>query len=403
MLNTISTALNKAERFVATSIQNISDISAPTRKFFTWLFERWWMLPVRYNFVNLSRYGGYCEKAIHQHFKRKLPFTALFHALFQALKKKECIATFDPCFIPKSGNKTYGLGRFWNGTRNIARRGLEMSCVALVDVVARTAYALKAEQTPAKVANLVEHYSGVIKDCISDIKAYTTYLAADGYFWKKKFVAALLDMNLHLISKGRQDCKLMYLHNEDQPKGRGRRKKYDGAVQWKSIDVMRWKQCYEDKEVIGYELVVWCPMLSQQVKAVYVQEKKSGDYAILLSTDKELKGEKIINYYHLRFQIEFLFRDSKTYTGLEHCQSRQRVKLYNHFNMALYSVSAAKYLLWARGGGEKKPPFSMRSIKTYCTNKFLTQVIFDNLGLDLNRRKIKNLFDQCLHIGDMAA
>jgi len=34
-----------------------------------------------------------------------------------------------------------------------------------------------------------------------------------------------------------------------------------------------------------------------------------------------LDAMTLIKYYKARFQIEFLFRDAKQYTGLTHCQS----------------------------------------------------------------------------------
>ncbi len=71
---TISTALHKAVNFVGTTIQQVTGITKPQQKFFIWLLERWLMLPVRYNFLNLARYGGYCEKAIRDQFSKKLPF-----------------------------------------------------------------------------------------------------------------------------------------------------------------------------------------------------------------------------------------------------------------------------------------------------------------------------------------
>jgi hypothetical protein len=46
--------------------------------------------------------------------------------------------------------------------------------------------------------------------------------------------------------------------------------------------------------------------------------------------------------YALRFQIEFIFRDAKQFTGLTHRQSTNKTKLENHFNLALSAVSVAK-------------------------------------------------------------
>jgi hypothetical protein len=105
----------------------------------------------------------------------------------------------------------------------------------------------------------------------------------------------------------------------------------------------------------------------------------------------------------LQFHIEFLIRDAKRYTGLEECQARGEMKLYNHFNLSMMAVSLMKYQCWATLSQKKNTPFSMRSIKTWFYNRFLTETIFLNLGPELNCNKIIRLYPQCLNIGDMAA
>ena len=84
-----------------------------------------------------------------------------------------------------------------------------------------------------------------------------------------------------------------------------------------------------------------------------------------------MAGEKVLQYYHLRFQIEFLIRDAKTYAGLEQCQARSHDKLYNHWNIALFSVSLARWQWWAKLPDNQKQdtPFSMRTVKTCCLNQ----------------------------------
>lgn len=72
--------------------------------------------------------------------------------------------------------------------------------------------------------------------------------------------------------------------------------------------------------------------LKRIVKVIYLECKDRKGYVILLSTDTELKGEKIIRYYQLRFQIEFLIRDAKQYTGLE----RTIVLLFDGIIAALF-------------------------------------------------------------------
>ncbi len=59
------------------------------------------MLPVRHNFLNIYRYGngGYSEKSIRHQFSRKINFPGWFQTAMGSLKKKECIAAFDPFYI----------------------------------------------------------------------------------------------------------------------------------------------------------------------------------------------------------------------------------------------------------------------------------------------------------------
>jgi len=71
--------------------------------------------------------------------------------------------------------------------------------------------------------------------------------------------------------------------------------------------------------------------------------------------------------------------------------------------MALGSVSTAKLTLWATLKNKEEVPFSMHNIKQYFYNKYLTETIFANLGLDLNCKKINRLYHQCLDIGRIAA
>ncbi len=62
-----------------------------------------------------------------------------------------------------------------------------------------------------------------------------------------------------------------------------------------------------------------------KVRIVYIENKKTKKYGVLASTDTALKAEDIVQYYRLRFQIEFLIRDAKQHTGLEDCQAEVKI------------------------------------------------------------------------------
>ena len=254
-------------------------------------------------FINIYRYGNgeYSEKSIRHQFSRKINFLSWFEHAFLKLKEKDCVVAFDPSYIKKSGKHTYGKGKFWSGKDQQVKEGLEISCLAMIDVTDRTAYHMEVVQTPSAMqGKLMEHYVDIIKSRLDFILPYTHYLAADGYFMKSSFIDPFMAEKLHIITKMRPDANLSYLYNGPQKKGKGRKKKYAGKVNVKNIDKRRWKQCYQDESIDAYELIAWCVTLKRTVKVVYMQFKGTNRYAILLSTDKEMEGAKVIEYYQLQ-------------------------------------------------------------------------------------------------------
>ena len=409
MLILNSNAFNKISGLVIASLQKLEKISKPRFKFFSTLLELWLGLPLRYTMLNLSRIGCYCEKSVRLHFEKVFDFVSFNTAVINKSCGKDLIAAFDPSYIPKTGKHTPGLGRWWSGKDQCRLKGLEISCLSIIDVEAGTAMSLEAVQTPskevlqAKKLNQVGHYVSIINKQMPTLKAMVKYLTADGYFMKHDFIAPLLKEGLHIITKMRPDADLRYTYNGTKQSRRGRRKVYDGKVDCTSIDKRRIKKFDEDDKVIYYCGIVYCKALKQLVKIVYLQEKASKRHEIFLCTDTLIDAEMIIKYYRLRFQIEFLLRDAKQHCGLEECQARSENKLYFHFNMALSAVSVAKAALWLSLPQEKKEAFSMRNIKLMFYNKIITERIFSNLALDLNCKKIRRLYNQCLNIAILAA
>ena len=51
---------------------------------------------------------------------------------------------FDLSYVPKSGERTEGLGHFWNGGTGRAKRGLEVNALSWIDVTDNTAYPISA-------------------------------------------------------------------------------------------------------------------------------------------------------------------------------------------------------------------------------------------------------------------
>ena len=66
---------------------------------------------------------------------------------------------------------------------------------------------------------------------------------------------------------------------------------------------------------------------------------------VLFSSDLTLAYDKLIDYYRLRFQIEFNFRDAKQCWGLEDFMNVNQLPVYNAANLAMFMVNVSHVLI----------------------------------------------------------
>ena len=130
--------------------------------------------------------------------------------------------------------------------------------------------------------------------------------------------------------------------------------------------------------------------MKRDIKIV-VHYPESGGHKIYFSTDLDMAAKDIIEYYRTRFQIEFCFRDSKQFTGLNDCQARDLKKLDFAFNASLASVNIAKVIRQ-----RYYPSLSIGLLKACLSNIYILKRIFSKSGLRPNRtfntKLIKELF-----------
>jgi hypothetical protein len=402
--------LSKVIDLLEATLHKADGLSKPCLKFVSNLFITWLSISGRYNFQSLSRYGNYCDKSLRNHFDRSgFDFTNFNCQLISFACGKERIAAFDPSFLNKSGRKTHAVDWFYDGGQHRQRMGLEIGCLAVVDVPGQTAFPLSITQTPNHSSNrendgLMKHYSSCITSMMDHLKELSVgYIAVDGYFMKKDFINTMLGEGLEVVTKMRHDANLMYLFTGKEKSGPGRKRLYDKKVDCKNIDRRRIKFFHEDDDSIYYSGIVYSISLKRKIRIVYIEQKGSDRYAIIMSTDVTLKPSKIILYYRLRFQIEFLIRDAKSHSGLEHCQARSEKKMNFHYNMSFSAVALSKAALLANTKNKDDFSFSMKDIKTLFNNKLMTDAIFSILGMDLNCPKIRKLYKECLNFGARAA
>ena len=124
---------------------------------------------------------------------------------------------------------------------------------------------------------------------------------------------------------------------------------------------------------------------------------------IYFSTNLKRKAIEILDYYRLRFQMEFLFRDGKQHVGLEHCQARSKNKLNFHLNASLSTVSVAKIATRNKTLLSDKSSFSMSDVKTEFQNRNFANRFISMYPNELNLQKIKNTLLDFLNFGKIAA
>jgi hypothetical protein len=404
---------------VADILKQMPAVRQPQRKFLAVLFTTILTLRGRVTCRNLSRYCDYSERTIARQFRATFDW-ADFHqrVLTAALDaRSELISAQDASFIPKSGKQTFGLGHFFNGSANRAERGLEISTVAVVDVTRRCAFALAVGQTPSGEAatatsqdleeTRIDFYKHQLREQRTRLPVRIQYHCVDGYFAKKKYIDEVVALQLHPITKLRSDANCRFLYQGPHPPRRGRKRKYDGKVDFHDLSRFEALGPLEERAHIHlYTTLVWHVSLKRQLRIVVLLNCKDPHkprYIVLASTDLELDGGQLVTYYVARFQIEFLFRDSKQFTGLTDCQARAETVLDFHFNAALATLNLARAEALQTTPDLSPQVFSMASWKQYKFNERLLELFIERFALEPTWVKNHPDYDKLRTYGAIAA
>jgi hypothetical protein len=363
------------------------------------------------NFLQLARYSSVCEQTFRINFEKEFDFLKFNKLLCEEIISKDCIIAFDPCYIPKSGKETYGRGRFWSGSAKAAKWGLDICGFAVVDVKRNTAFHLKAYQTPginnrdSEKFNLLLHYASLVAKNAEIFKTISKYLVADAYFSKKSFLDIVLEINMHFISRLRDDSVLMYIFNGEPTKKKGRPKKFEGRIDVKNLDTTYFDKVVCNDELCIYSAVVYSKAFKRNIKlavAVFFNNGKEITRKLYFSTNLEQDGIQIVQYYRSRFQIEFLYRDAKQHTGLTDCQARSENKLDFHFNATITAVNLAKFD-WISNTLNDKIPFSMANYKTFFNNALILDRFICRFAINPNTAKNQKIYRELMDWGKIAA
>lgn len=379
------------EILTATILSKMSCISKWQSKFFIETVKLWFRLRGRYTFENLARQGTLSSESYRSNFSKFFDFKKFNLELFNYLDTEK-IWAFDPTYLSKSGKKTYGIGYFWSGCKQKVSRGIELAGLAIVDVRNHSAFHYYATQTVLEEGqDLLRYYSNLLINDVTNLLSVSKYVVVDAFFSKKAFIDPIYRAGLHTITRLRDDAVMFYAYTGYQKAGRGRKKIFAGKIDVKNLDLSQFKPCIKENDWTAFEAFAYIKALKRWVKVVVIQHYKPDmsikNCKIYISTDSTMDGANVYFYYHLRFQIEFEFRDSKQYLGLTHCQSTQKNRLSFHYNFALTMLSLAKIVHWLRQPIEVRKPFSIQDIKTQYFNEHFLNLFFNVFAISTEQQK----------------
>ena len=205
------------------------------------------------------------------------------------------------------------------------------------------------------------------------------YLVMDGHFGNYPSAWMVLKSGLQFISKLRWDAAL-YEPFTGPYRGRGPHPKYGDRV---NVCNMKKKYLKSDKTEEGVRTQIYQATLLNrefafplQVVVIFKTDlaTQAQAHVILFSTDLELSFEKIIDYYSLRFQIEFNFRDAKQYWGLDDFMNVKEAAVTNAANLSFFMVNFSSILL--QRFREINPEFSILDLKSHYRGcKYVSETI----------------------------
>jgi hypothetical protein len=351
----------------------------------------------RVTMLGISRWAGRggSYRTVQRFFHTALPWAVLFWVFFrQHLHRPDdsYILAGDEVVVSKVGDCTHGLDRFFAGLQSRVIPGLAFFTVALISTQARRSFPVRIEQVVRNEAEKVASRAKtaakrapkpaasrqrgrpkgsknkaasevVLSPELLRIQAMLeaqlkliagliplTYLVLDGHFGNHPALQMVHQCGLHLISKLRCDSAL-YLPDDGPYQGHGPHRKYGVKLDYRQLPDKCLKETTTDGpiETRIYQTQALHREFRQPLNVVVILktnlQTRACAHVILFSSDLALAYDKLIDYYRLRFQIEFNFRDAKQYWGLEDFMNISETAVTNAANLSLFMVNVSQHLL----------------------------------------------------------
>jgi len=319
----------------------------------------------------------------------------------------------DEVVVSKAGKQTHGLDRFFSSVFGKTIPGLCFLSLSLISVQRRCSYPLRLEpiikeaaascpkapktgrrkgrgrpkgstnrnRREVSLSAYLQFVQGLLRQVLALVcqTLNVRYFVFDGAFGHNQALQMVRRTGLELISKLRHNAAL-YLPYDGPYAGRGPRRKYGGKLDYQHLPPAFLKATTVDGHIHTaiYQLPVWHKKFPDRLNVVILVKTnhRTGAQAhvILFSSDLELGYDTLIDYYRLRFQIEFNFRDAKQHWGLEDFMVVNAKPVYNSANLAMLMVNLSQILM--RPVRAHCPAFSVNDLKArFRGRKYVLEVL----------------------------
>jgi putative transposase len=369
----------------------------------------------RITMLGLSRWTekGGSYRTLQRFYQSVLPWTALHWVFFRKRLLKledDYLIAGDEVVVSKAGTKTYGLDRFFSGLQQQVIPSLSFFTFSLVNVREAQSYPI---QTTQMVKSAAEKATRQARTKARQVKATgdqkkpgrpkgsknktkqevvlnpelvriqkalhalletvgtvlsLKYVALDGHFGNYPSAFMVRKANLHLISKLRSDAAL-YPAFEGDYRGRGPKPKYGAKIAVRQLATPYLKETKTEGPLRTdlYQGQFYNKEFAFALNVVILLKTNVVTHAqahvILFSTDLDLTYAKIIQYYSLRFQIEFHFRDAKQFWGLEDFMNVTETAVTNAANLSFFMGNVSYALL--QPFRQSQPDYSILDLKAH--------------------------------------
>ena len=343
--------------------------------------------------LGLARWAGKgaSYRTVQRFFSTVLPWAMLFWVFFRQhlyCAEEVYLLVGDEVVVTKAGKTTHGLDRFFASLYGKPVPGLAFFTLSLVSIQARRSFPLRVEQvvrseaekaaSKAKAAAKKAPGPGekrrrgrpqgstnkpkapvTLSPELGRIKAMLdallqliarvvplTYLVLDGHFGNHNALQMARQDNLHLIAKLRCDAALYFPYTGPYA-GRGPHRQYGGKVQYDNIPEQYLKETIVEGliETRLYQAQLLHKEFAHPLNVVIIAKTnlrtQARAHVVLFSSDVALAYAPLVDYYGLRFQLEFNFRDATQYWGLEDFMNVTPTGVTNAANLSLFMVNVA--------------------------------------------------------------